>query len=123
MHSLAVLQNIVDRIRLETSNKVPDLAINILLSIGLREGLSVTDLVSKLDVSAAELYYGLSILTGGNKADINCAGLLYADQNGLYFLTHKGRALVGGLPCKINNDITRNGLIPEGCRPIRQGCV
>lgn len=121
MQRLVALQDVVDRIRLETSPKVPDLAINIMLSIGLREGLSITDLVSKLDVPAAELYCALSVLTGGHKDYFNCSGLLSSDQKGLYFLTHRGRALVGGLTCKINNEITRNELIQEDCRPIRQG--
>jgi len=105
MQRLAVLQDIVDRIRLETNHKVPDLAINILLSIGFREGLSITDLVSKLDVPAAEIYYGLSVLTFGHEGHMLCSGLVYADQNGLYFLTHRGSAVAGGLTGKINSEI------------------
>jgi hypothetical protein len=109
MHRLAILQDIVERIRLEIDHNVPDLAINILLSLVLREGLSITALASKLDASSAELYYGLRTLTVGHKDNFNCAGLLYADHNDKYFLTHKGKALAGDLACKINDEITRKG--------------
>jgi len=103
MQRLTALQEMVDRIRLATGNKVPDLAINILLSVGLREGLSIADLINKLDVPADELYHGLRILTVGQKNDFSCAGLLYADHNDMYFLTRKGRELAGDLAGKICN--------------------
>lgn len=96
MRRLAMLRDTVDRIRRETSQNIPDVAINILLSVGFRGGLSIMDMVSKLDASYEEVEYGVRVLSTGGNA-YNCAGLIFKNQHKTYDLTHKGRSLVGDL--------------------------
>jgi len=103
MRRLLELQNTVERIRSETSQDIPGLAINILMSVGLKNGLSTTDLVSKLDVSYGEINCGLGLLTARQNNEFNCAGLLCADQQNTFFLTDKGTTLVGDLGCRLND--------------------
>ena len=95
MQRLQELQNSVESIRAGTSQDIPGLAINVLLSVGMSGGLSKADLVSQLDATIGDLNHCVGILTTGQSAGLNCAGLLYADPKGSFYLTDKGNALVG----------------------------
>ena len=112
MHSFLALQNAVERLHAETNHNIPDNAVNILLSVALKPGVTTAELISKLDLSHDEILCGLEILTAFPEQDSNCLGLLYIDGANSLFLTDQGNRLIGdlsGLPALCCKGIRRQG--------------
>lgn len=97
MQSFLALQDVVKRLHAYSDQSIPDDAVNILLSVGLKPGVTTVELISKLDLSPGQIRSGLDLLTAPAGTGSGCLGLLYVDEKNAVFPTVQGHSLIGDL--------------------------